>query len=75
MDGLKEKTDLLDKFNALSAAMGDPDADFDKLLTEQAEVQVRSVDHIQWQVAGMLTPKGTIVRTKSTRWTAGTWST
>jgi len=46
MDGLKEKTDLLDKFNALSAAMGDPDADFDKLLTEQAEVQVRAMDHI-----------------------------
>ena len=32
---------LLDRFNEISAAFGDPDADFDKLLDEQAKVQER----------------------------------
>jgi energy-dependent translational throttle protein EttA len=38
-DGVAEIKGLLDRFNDVCAAMGDPDADFDKLLTEQAELQ------------------------------------
>jgi sulfate-transporting ATPase len=38
-DGVAETKALVDRFNAVCAAMGDPDADFDKLLTEQAELQ------------------------------------
>ncbi|MFZ4586053.1 MAG: energy-dependent translational throttle protein EttA [Acidimicrobiia bacterium] len=38
-DGLGELKALLDRFNEVCAAMGDPDADFDKLLSEQAELQ------------------------------------
>jgi ATP-binding cassette ChvD family protein len=38
-DGVAETKALVDRFNAVCAAMGDPDADFDKLLAEQAELQ------------------------------------
>jgi sulfate-transporting ATPase len=38
-DGVAETKALVDRFNAVCAAMGDPDADFDKLLSEQAELQ------------------------------------
>ena len=38
-DGVGETKDLVDRFNAVCAAMGQPDADFDKLLAEQAELQ------------------------------------
>ncbi len=38
-DGVGEAKDLVDRFNAVCAAMGEPDADFDKLLAEQAELQ------------------------------------
>ncbi len=38
-DGVGEAKELVDRFNAVCAAMGEPDADFDKLLTEQAELQ------------------------------------
>jgi sulfate-transporting ATPase len=38
-DGVGEAKDLVDRFNVVCAAMGEPDADFDKLLTEQAELQ------------------------------------
>jgi energy-dependent translational throttle protein EttA len=38
-DGVAETKGLVDRFNEVCAAMGDPDADFDKLLTEQAELQ------------------------------------
>lgn len=31
MDGLKEKTDLLGRFDGISMQMADPDADFDKV--------------------------------------------
>src|SRR6187401_2368303 len=40
-DGVRELRDLLDRFNAISAAFAEPDADFDALLAEQAEVQDR----------------------------------
>jgi sulfate-transporting ATPase len=40
-DGVAEQRDLLIRFNEVCAAMGDPDADFDKLLTEQADLQTK----------------------------------
>jgi len=38
-DGVAEQRDLLLRFNEVCAAMGDPDADFDALLSEQADLQ------------------------------------
>jgi ATP-binding cassette ChvD family protein len=38
-DGVAETKALVDRFNEVCAAMGQPDADFDKLLSEQAELQ------------------------------------
>jgi ATP-binding cassette ChvD family protein len=38
-DGVAEIKQLLVRFDEVCAAMGDPDADFDKLLTEQASLQ------------------------------------
>jgi sulfate-transporting ATPase len=37
--GVGETKALLDRFNAVCEAMGDPDADFDKLLAEQSDLQ------------------------------------
>ncbi len=44
--GLKVQRDLLARFEAVSMAMGDEDADFDKLLEEQANLQeqIEAVD-------------------------------
>jgi energy-dependent translational throttle protein EttA len=38
-DGVRELRDILDRFNEISAAFAEPDADFDTLLAEQAKVQ------------------------------------
>jgi sulfate-transporting ATPase len=38
-EGMAETKAMLDRYNEVCAAMGDPDADFDKLLAEQAELQ------------------------------------
>lgn len=38
-EGLGEIKDLLDRFNEISNAFAEPDADFDALLTEQAKLQ------------------------------------
>jgi ATP-binding cassette ChvD family protein len=38
-DGVAETKALIDRFNAVCAAMGEPDADFEKLLAEQAALQ------------------------------------
>jgi ATP-binding cassette ChvD family protein len=38
-DGVAATMELLEKFNEVCAAMGEPDADFDKLLSEQAHLQ------------------------------------
>ncbi|MGZ8752932.1 MAG: energy-dependent translational throttle protein EttA, partial [Acidimicrobiia bacterium] len=38
-DGLGEVRDLLERFNEVCAAMGEPDADFDKLIDEQGRLQ------------------------------------
>ncbi|HZJ26572.1 MAG TPA: energy-dependent translational throttle protein EttA [Acidimicrobiia bacterium] len=40
-DGLGEVKALLDRFNEVCAAMGEPDADFDALLAEQGELQTK----------------------------------
>jgi ATP-binding cassette ChvD family protein len=40
-DGVAEQRDLLARFNEVCAAFGDPDADFDKLLSEQANLQTK----------------------------------
>ena len=38
-DGIRPLRDLLDRFNEISAAFAEPDADYDTLLAEQAKVQ------------------------------------
>lgn len=38
-EGVAETKDLLDRFNEVSAKFADPDADFDALMAEQAELQ------------------------------------
>jgi energy-dependent translational throttle protein EttA len=40
-DGVAELKGLLDRYNAVCEAMGEPDADFDALLSEQADLQDR----------------------------------
>lgn len=40
-DGVAEQRDLLLRFNEVCALMADPDADFDALLTEQADLQTK----------------------------------
>jgi len=41
MDGVRETADMIERFNAISAEMGDPqdDTDFDALMTEMGELQ------------------------------------
>jgi sulfate-transporting ATPase len=39
MEGMGETKRLVDRFNEVSALMGEPDADFDALMAEQAELQ------------------------------------
>lgn len=41
MDGVKHKLDLVARFNEVSEGMAAPDADFDQLMAEQAELMVR----------------------------------
>ena len=40
-EGAREPADLIERFNAISAEMGDPDADFDKLGEEMSELQAK----------------------------------
>jgi ATP-binding cassette ChvD family protein len=40
-DGVGEQRDLLLRFNEVCASMGDPNADFDALLSEQADLQTK----------------------------------
>jgi energy-dependent translational throttle protein EttA len=47
-DGVRPLRDLLDRFNAVSAAFAEPDADFDALLAEQAAVQEQIDRHDAW---------------------------
>ncbi len=49
-DGVRELRDLLDRFNEISAAFAEPDADYDSLLADQAKVQ-DSIDRADaWQL-------------------------
>jgi energy-dependent translational throttle protein EttA len=47
-DGVRHLRDLLDRFNAISAAFAEPDADFDALLAEQSDVQEQIDRHDAW---------------------------
>jgi ATP-binding cassette ChvD family protein len=50
MEGVGETAALLAEFEAVSNAMGDPDADFDTLLAKQAELQEK-IDHADaWDI-------------------------
>ena len=40
-EGLGESMALIERFNAVCLAMGEPDADFDRLLDEQADLQAK----------------------------------
>ena len=49
-DGVRPLRDLLDRFNEISAAFAEPDADYDTLLAEQAKVQ-DTIDRTEaWQL-------------------------
>ena len=53
-DGVRELRDLLDRFNAVSAAFAEPDADFDALMAEQAKVQDQIDRRDAWQLEAHL---------------------
>jgi energy-dependent translational throttle protein EttA len=53
-DGVRELRDLMDRFNAISAAFGEADADFDALLAEQATVQDQIDRRDAWQLEQQL---------------------
>src|SRR5262245_18387599 len=53
-DGVRETRDLLDRFNAISAAFAEPDADFDSLLQEQAKVQEQIDRRDAWSLDATL---------------------
>ena len=53
-DGVRGLRDLLDRFNAISAAFAEPDADFDALLAEQATVQEQIDRHDAWSLDATL---------------------
>ena len=53
-DGVRPLRDLLDRFNAISAAFAEPDADFDALLAEQAQVQDQIDRHDIWNLDATL---------------------
>src|SRR5215212_5964732 len=53
-DGVRPLRDLLDRFNAISAAFAEPDADFDALLAEQGKVQEQIDRHGVWELDAQL---------------------
>ena len=53
-DGVRPLRDLLDRFNAVSAAFAEPDADFDALLAQQASVQEQIDRHDAWSLDATL---------------------
>src|SRR5919205_509912 len=53
-DGVRELRDLLDRFNEISAAFAEPDADFDTLLAEQAKVQDQIDRRDAWSLDAQL---------------------
>ncbi len=53
-DGVRPLRDLLDRFNEISAAFAEPDADFDGLLAEQGKVQDLIDRHDAWSLDATL---------------------
>jgi energy-dependent translational throttle protein EttA len=53
-DGVRELRDLLDRFNAVSSAFAEPDADYDVLLAEQAKVQDEIDRRDAWSLGATL---------------------
>ncbi|HVJ97666.1 MAG TPA: energy-dependent translational throttle protein EttA [Acidimicrobiia bacterium] len=54
VEGVQGTKDLLDRFEAVCNAMGEPDADFDKLLAEQSDLQEK-IDHVNgWELERQL---------------------
>ncbi|MGZ8687670.1 MAG: energy-dependent translational throttle protein EttA, partial [Gaiellaceae bacterium] len=53
-DGVRPLRDLLDRFNEISAAFAEPDADFDALLEEQGKVQDLIDRHDAWSLDAAL---------------------
>lgn len=53
-EGVAEIMSLLQEFEAINIAFGDPDADFDKLLARQAEVQEKLDQHDAWNIDSKL---------------------
>ncbi len=53
-DGVRPLRDLLDRFNAISAAFAEPDADFDALLAEQGTVQEQIDRYDIWSLDATL---------------------
>ncbi len=53
-DGVRPLRDLLDRFNTISAAFADADADFDALLAEQSTVQEQIDRHDAWSLDATL---------------------
>jgi sulfate-transporting ATPase len=49
-EGVQEVVDLLKEFDEINEAFGDPDADFDKLLARQGEVQEKLDHHNAWEL-------------------------
>ncbi len=49
-DGVRDLRDLLDRFDEISAAFAEPDADYDTLLADQAKVQDRIDRADAWQL-------------------------
>lgn len=49
-EGVQEIVDLLKEFDAINEAFGDPDADFDKLLARQGEVQEKLDNFDAWEL-------------------------
>jgi sulfate-transporting ATPase len=49
-EGVAEAKGLLDRYNAVCEAMGDPDADFDALLAEQSQLQDRIEAAGAWEL-------------------------
>ena len=56
-DGVRAQRDLLDRFNEISAAFAEPDADFDALLAEQATVQEQIDRHDAWGLDAAARPR------------------
>src|SRR3954466_8867038 len=53
-DGVRPLRDLLDRFNEISAAFAEPDADFDTLHEEQGKVQEQIDRHDIWNLDAQL---------------------